>query len=91
MKAWQHILLGVLLGLILAAAILLVIQSPDGAGIELLPAPTRSPMVVHVAGAVGNPGVYELEPSSRVIDAINAAGGFTQEADRNGLNLAINS
>ncbi|MFV0425433.1 MAG: helix-hairpin-helix domain-containing protein [Beutenbergiaceae bacterium] len=44
--------------------------------------------VVHVAGAVANPGVVELSSQSRVIDAIEAVGGPTQEADLNALNLA---
>ena len=32
--------------------------------------------VVYVAGYVNNPGVYELSAGSRVIDAIDAAGGY---------------
>ena len=43
---------------------------------------------VHVSGAVVNPGVYKLETGSRIIDAINAAGGFTSEAVQDNLNLA---
>jgi competence protein ComEA len=43
---------------------------------------------VHVCGEVKHPGVYELETGSRVIDAVNAAGGFTKKADEESLNLA---
>jgi competence protein ComEA len=43
---------------------------------------------VHVAGAVVRPGVYDLPDNSRVTDAIDAAGGFVAEADKNALNLA---
>lgn len=43
---------------------------------------------VHVSGAVVNPGVYKLETGSRIIDAINAAGGFTADAIQDNLNLA---
>lgn len=46
------------------------------------------PIVVHVAGAVAVPGVYELEPASRVDDAVRAAGGITSAADPDQLNLA---
>jgi competence protein ComEA len=45
-------------------------------------------VVVHVAGAVARPGVVELARGSRVIDAIEAAGGGTPEADLDRLNLA---
>ena len=43
---------------------------------------------VHIAGAVNRPGLYRLQPGSRVDDAIRAAGGPTPEADLNALNLA---
>lgn len=53
-------------------------------------APTVEPsvVVVHVAGAVLLPGVFELAPSSRVADAIDRAGGPSDEADIGLLNLA---
>ena len=44
--------------------------------------------VVYVAGYVNNPGVYELSAGSRVIDAIDAAGGYSKKAYDNYLNLA---
>jgi competence protein ComEA len=43
---------------------------------------------VHVAGAVGRPGVYELDSGARVEAAIAAAGGAVGDADPNALNLA---
>ena len=43
---------------------------------------------VHVLGAVGSAGLYELAEGSRVIDVIAAAGGFTDDADPAGVNLA---
>lgn len=46
-------------------------------------------LVVHLCGAVNNPGVYELEIDSRIIDGINKAGGFTEKASRDSLNLAM--
>jgi competence protein ComEA len=45
-------------------------------------------IVVHVAGAVRAPGVYELGPADRVHDAVTAAGGAAVDADLEGLNLA---
>jgi len=43
---------------------------------------------VHVAGAVVRPGLYQLLDGARVVDAIAAAGGFAELADRSQPNLA---
>ena len=43
---------------------------------------------VHVCGAVNNPDVYELPEGSRVYEAVQAAGGFTEEADSSYVNQA---
>ncbi len=52
-------------------------------------APTaEAALVVHVAGAVVTPGVVELAPGTRVDQAIAAAGGPTDDADLDALNLA---
>jgi competence protein ComEA len=45
-------------------------------------------LIVHVAGEVRRPGVYEFAEGERVIDAIEAAGGPTAKAALDGLNLA---
>ena len=45
-------------------------------------------VVVHVIGEVNNPGVVTLPEGSRIIDAINKAGGKTEEADLSKINLA---
>lgn|SRR5690554_2845407 len=45
-------------------------------------------ILVHVAGEVINPGVYELFEGSRVIDAVELAGGATSKAELNIINLA---
>ena len=51
--------------------------------------PSTDPvLLVHVAGAVVEPGVYQLVGGARVRDAIVAAGGPTVTADSNALNLA---
>ena len=45
-------------------------------------------IVVHVSGAVRNEGIVELEYNSRVADAIEAAGGLTDNAYMKDVNLA---
>jgi competence protein ComEA len=50
--------------------------------------PTDGDLVVHVAGAVRDPGVFRMPPGSRVTDAIERAGGTTGEAAPDSINLA---
>ena len=45
-------------------------------------------VVVHVGGAVADPGVRELAEGSRVQDAVDASGGFAEGAASDALNLA---
>lgn len=45
-------------------------------------------VVVHVAGAVLRPGVYTLAGTPRVVDAVQAAGGPSIEADESAVNFA---
>jgi competence protein ComEA len=47
-----------------------------------------APLLVHVLGAVTNPGLVELGAGARVVDAVAAAGGFTVDADPAAVNLA---
>ena len=46
-------------------------------------------LTVHVCGAVKKEGVYSLPAGSRIFDAVKAAGGFSDNADRSYLNLAM--
>ena len=43
---------------------------------------------VHILGAVERPGLYGVREGDRVIDAVAAAGGFTDSADQTQVNLA---
>lgn len=50
--------------------------------------PEEATIVVHVAGAVGNPGLVTLPAEARVADAIAGAGGPSPDADLDRVNLA---
>jgi competence protein ComEA len=50
--------------------------------------PPETGLYAHVAGAVRSPGLYRLEAGDRVADAIALAGGFAENAERAGVNLA---
>ncbi len=45
-------------------------------------------IMVHIKGAVNNAGVYEVKKKSRICDAIEIAGGFSDDAQVDALNLA---
>ncbi len=54
------------------------------------PAASPSPLAisVYVCGAIRKPGVITLSAGSRVVDAVNRAGGLTKDADDEAINLA---
>ena len=70
-----------------------ITTTSSGAGRTPAASPAASPtpaqvLLIHVAGWVRNPGVYELHEGDRVIDAIEAAGGARSGADLTTINLA---
>lgn len=49
---------------------------------------TKAVLYVHVCGQVKEPGVYELAEGARIYDAVKLAGGLTEEAMEEAVNLA---
>ena len=92
MKTWWTgaglLVFGLLIGVLATGVILLVSSQPRGEPVHLFPPPTVPPIVVHVKGAVLNPGVYSLPLESRVKDALTAAGGLSPDGEATSLNLA---
>ena len=95
-KAWLEAN-GIVMAIALVAGIVgagatAVVARPAATTIEvhpLVPQPTVViPIYVHVDGAVEAPGVYRLPDGARTFDAIDAAGGASDDADLGGLNLA---
>ena len=85
----QFLVLGTA-GLLLLAGLLardLIGDKPPALVLEE-PRTTGGRVVVHVAGAVAAPGLYELPPDARVQDALVAAGGGLPEAEVDSINLA---
>lgn len=82
-------LAGMLTALAISALLLILLKPRRKYPIELLPPPTPGPIQVHVAGSVHEPGVYRLEWPAIVEDAVQAAGGPTDAADLDRINLAL--
>lgn len=84
----------VVLGLVvLSAAVGLGIMRGQAAPTETVPltestATATGELYVHILGAVHAPGLYVLELDARLVDAVAAAGGTTDDADLTGVNLA---
>jgi len=88
-KTWWWLAAFIIVGVLLGVGILfLVTRPPRGEPIALIPAPTPAPISVYVSGNVNHAGLYALPAGSRVNDAIQAAGGFTEDANAGVLNLA---
>ncbi|ASS74766.1 hypothetical protein CIG75_07110 [Tumebacillus algifaecis] len=94
-KKERTLLLVLLIGILLAGSVYLYGDSSklqaDGIVLEQAsaqPSVAAEKIKVHVKGEVNSPGVYQLPPDSRVIDAIEAAGGSKAEAHLDGINLA---
>ncbi len=63
-------------------------QDVSGADIVVTEPEEVLPVVVHVCGAVVSPGVYKLPAGSRIVDAVDMAGGLSENADKSYVNLA---
>lgn len=52
------------------------------------PATPEKVFLIYIVGEVNSPDVYALPPGSILLDLVQAAGGFTENADREAVNLA---
>jgi competence protein ComEA len=100
MERYRGLLVGILVLAIAGGGAVLWLQRPQPAPIRIVTpmpsptleprrSPTPAPLRVYVSGAVHRPDVYLLPPQSIVKDALSAAGGATEEADLDRVNLAL--
>jgi competence protein ComEA len=87
MKQIAYVLIGLLLGIILAGVLFWVTHNQEGIAVTLQPSPTKVSIEVQVIGGVVRPGIYSLPDGSRVQDAITAAGGLLSGTEPNSINL----
>ncbi len=90
------IILGLFGALFIGLGIMIIFRDIFGDtsdGIEVLETNTQSEggqIIVEVSGAVNSPGIYEMETDNRVGDAIEKAGGQTDDADTEWMTKVLN-
>jgi competence protein ComEA len=98
LERYRNLIFGGVIIAILAGLVALLTYRPPATVITIIPPPptatplpsaTPGPVHVDVTGAVVNANaIYALPPGSRILDAVNAAGGFAPGADKDSVNLA---
>lgn len=96
LERYRVYLFTMFIGLIALGGVVFLLRRPTPEAIEILPPPSPTPaptvtpatVTVYVSGAVIHPDVYTLPEGSRVKEAVEAAGGFAAQADRDRINLA---
>lgn len=88
MKSRIQLVLGIaVVAAIVAIGVLLWVDRMRPVTI-LLETPASQTIEVSVTGAVASPGVVEVPAGARLLEVVDAAGGFSDEAATDGLNLA---
>ena len=94
--AW--LIVGALIGAMVIAAALTLARRVRPAPIYItppaptptpLPTATPGPMQIYITGEVIHPAVYELPTGTIIQDAVLAAGGFSEAANSEVINLAL--
>lgn len=96
-RAKKLLMLCVLLGICVVTGFLTCLgEADDGKKVNQLIAANKAEsreqagrtMKIYVSGAVMAPGIYDIPMSARAYDAVAAAGGMTEQADADRVNLA---
>lgn len=77
-----------LAGLVVVLIGLFVYKSQVSIGDTITLEPSVSEIKVYICGEIVEPGVYSLNPEDRLEQLVSLAGGFTENANVNGVNLA---
>jgi competence protein ComEA len=91
----QVVLGGLGLSLVVVSALFLWRQAQADSRVTIIPAQVgqeseAGKILVHVAGAVEKPGLYQLPVDARINDALAAAGGLSQDANREWFSKTVN-
>jgi len=92
LERYRTPILTVLAGVAVLGLVLFIIRQREGPPpleLQVGDAPaSNAEIMVHVTGAIATPGVYALHDGNRVVDAVEAAGGPSPDAELVALNLA---
>ena len=89
LERYRAFVIVLLMALILiGGAVLLYRQTSSPSSAEMIIFPPSPEICVYVEGEVVNPGAYTLLTGDYVADAVDAASGFTIDADQGSVNLA---
>jgi competence protein ComEA len=79
-------------GIVAVVAILIMFSSigpaEEGKATVSKTSITQTTLYVDIVGGVLRPGVYPVDPGTRLFEVVSAAGGFTKNADQKSVNLA---
>ena len=94
-KVSRQLLISLAAVVAVAALVLVAVNRPEPATGEFQIAenPQEIEVVqqflfIHIVGEVNTPGMYQLPIGARLVDAVFAAGGLTEDADNSSVNLA---
>lgn len=80
------IIITLLIAITVGVSVFIIRQNISGSSIEVtLPTPLTE-IEVYVSGEINIPGQYTLPEDSKVADAIEAAGGYTTQAEQSAVN-----
>lgn len=80
------IVIVLLIAIIVGVSVFIIRQNTSSSDIEITLPPPSAQMEVYISGEVNAPGRYTLTENATVVDAIEAAGGYTAQADRSEIN-----
>ncbi len=94
-KVSRQLLISLAAVVAVAALVLVAVNRPEPATGEFQIAENPQELEVvqqflfiHIVGEVNTPGMYQLPIGARLVDAVFAAGGLTEDADNSSVNLA---
>ncbi len=88
-KAWAATIFFLIALIILGGVVFFLRQGAHAAGEIVLTTPEPHKIQVYIEGAVAKPGLYDLQESASLEEALQAAGGASAEADLSQIKITV--